>query len=128
MKVCQNVYFYSAQARACARTRTRIPRTRTRTHCTRTRIAASDRVSRTSRSRARTILHGVKAARVIVRVLHRRIPAHSQLALCAHSKTFRMYYSWLVSRTSRIFADCTYACSRTEFAASWSHSPRSSNS
>ena len=89
-RVINNGYFYSAKARVCARTRTHIPRTSTRTHYTRTRI---DRVSRTARSRARTISHGVKAARVIVRVLRRRNPAHSQLALCAHSKTFRMYYT-----------------------------------
>ena len=95
-RVINNRYFYSAKAHACARTCTRIPRTCTRMHytCTRTRIAASDRVSCTACSRARTISHGVKAARDIVRVLRRRNPAHSQLALCVHSKTFRMYYTY----------------------------------
>ena len=67
-KQCSTIYSYKActcevyTSVALKRTRvlvhvyTRIPRTRTRTHCTRTRIAASDRVSRTARARSHTEL------------------------------------------------------------------------
>ena len=43
---------------------------------------------------ARAPSRGVKAARDIVRVLRRRNPVHSQLALCTHSKTQDVLYMY----------------------------------
>ena len=64
-RVINNGYFYSAKARVCARTRTRIPRTSTRTHYTCTRI---DRVSHTARSRAHHLARSKSGTRYSARV------------------------------------------------------------
>ena len=57
------------------------------------RIRTGTRVSRMTHVRTFTLSHEAKVARAEVRVLWGRNYACSQLSLCAHSKTFRMYYS-----------------------------------
>ena len=54
---------YSAQARACARTRTRIPCTRTRTHCTRTHCRERSRIAYLTLTRAHDLARSKSGTR-----------------------------------------------------------------
>ena len=74
-----------AHARALTRIVLRIQNVCTRTHA-----------SRIACARTRTLSQKAKASRVEVRVLRGRNYAHTQLARCAHSKTFRMYYIYML--------------------------------